>query len=118
MALRRLGSPRFKSTAKGYGNEDEHDIMAMVVTIYHWGLHGWIPYTTMGAVIAIMPYRRGFPLTIRYCLYPLLGDKCYGWKGDAIDALSIITTAMRTRHHGDSRNHLPSGLAWLDFIRQ
>ena len=66
--------------------------MAMVVTIYRWGLHGWILYTTMGAVIAIMSYRRGFGLTIRYCLYPLLGDKCYGWTGDAIGALSIITT--------------------------
>ena len=63
-----------------------------MITYFHWGLHGWIPYTTMGAVLALMTYRRGFPMTIRYCFWPLIGEKCYGWMGDAIDILSIMTT--------------------------
>eukprot|EP00450_Noctiluca_scintillans_P006983 CAMPEP_0194483522 /NCGR_PEP_ID=MMETSP0253-20130528/5091_1 /TAXON_ID=2966 /ORGANISM="Noctiluca scintillans" /LENGTH=830 /DNA_ID=CAMNT_0039323189 /DNA_START=231 /DNA_END=2723 /DNA_ORIENTATION=- len=86
------GGARFVSTSKGYGNENEDAINAIMITWYHWGLHGWIPYTTIGAVIGIMSYRRGYPMTLRYILYPLIGDKVYGVLGDAVDILSIITT--------------------------
>jgi choline-glycine betaine transporter len=87
-----MGSAYFTKGARGYGSQDEDSMIGLAVTWYHWGLHGWIPYTTMGAVIGIMAYRRDFPMTIRYCLWPLLGENCYGWLGDLIDILSIITT--------------------------
>merc|ERR1711935_663671 len=32
------------------------------------------------------------PMTMKSCFYPLIGDRIYGWIGDAIDTLSIITT--------------------------
>mmetsp|Transcript_29904 Transcript_29904/g.69564 ORF Transcript_29904/g.69564 Transcript_29904/m.69564 type:complete len:930 (+) Transcript_29904:70-2859(+) len=86
------GNPRWQKNVKGYGNSNEDAIHAIMVTWYHWGIHGWIPYTTMGAVIALMTYRRGFPMTIRYCFWPLLGDRVFGVLGDAVDALSIVTT--------------------------
>ena len=41
-----------------------------MVTYFHWGLHGWIPYATIGALLSIMAYRRGLPLTMRSCFYP------------------------------------------------
>jgi choline-glycine betaine transporter len=74
------------------GNENEDAIFAMVVTYFHWGLHGWIPYTLIGAVLGLLTYKRGFPMSIRYCFWPLIGDKVYGWIGDLIDILSILTT--------------------------
>lgn len=86
------GGARFVSGKKGYGNNNEDATHAMMISWYHWGIHGWIPYTTMGAVVAIMTYRRGFPMTIRYILWPLIGEKCYGIIGDVLDALSIMTT--------------------------
>jgi len=46
----------------------------------------------MGAVIAIMTYRRGYPMTIRYCFTPLIGDMVYGWMGDVVDIMSVVTT--------------------------
>jgi len=88
------GGARWTHGNKGYGNDNEDSIHALMVTWYHWGLHGWIPYTTLGAVLAIMTYRRGFPMTIRYCLWPLIGERCYGWVGDVIDTLSIMTTVF------------------------
>mmetsp|Transcript_31451 Transcript_31451/g.93412 ORF Transcript_31451/g.93412 Transcript_31451/m.93412 type:complete len:897 (-) Transcript_31451:24-2714(-) len=86
------GGARWTAGVKGYGNNNEDSIHAIMITYFHWGLHGWIPYTTMGAVLGLMTYRRGFPMTIRYCFWPLIGEKCYGWMGDAIDILSIMTT--------------------------
>lgn len=84
--------PRFHSRVKGYGNTNEDAIHAMMVTWFHWGVHGWIAYTTMGAVLAITVHRRGFPMAIRYVFYPLIGTRTYGIIGDMIDIFSIITT--------------------------
>ncbi|CAB4000362.1 glycine betaine transporter -like [Paramuricea clavata] len=42
--------------------------------------------------MAFLTYRKGFPMTIRSCFYPLIGDRIYGWMGDLIDSLSVIAT--------------------------
>ena len=31
-------------------------------------------------------------MTMRSCMYPLIGDKIYGWMGDAIDIISVVCT--------------------------
>ena len=31
-------------------------------------------------------------MTIRSCFYPLIGDKIYGWMGDAVDIFSVVCT--------------------------
>jgi choline/carnitine/betaine transport len=65
---------------------------SLMVTWFHWGIHGWIPYTVVGALLGITAYRRDLPMTIRFCFYPLIGDMVYGWLGDLIDVLSIVCT--------------------------
>eukprot|EP00928_Gymnodinium_smaydae_P046729 TRINITY_DN3114_c0_g1_i1.p1 TRINITY_DN3114_c0_g1~~TRINITY_DN3114_c0_g1_i1.p1 ORF type:complete len:1095 (-),score=177.76 TRINITY_DN3114_c0_g1_i1:403-3687(-) len=86
------GGARFINSANGYSHPSEDAVHGMMVTWYHWGLHGWIPYTTVGALLGLLAYRRGFPLSVRFGLYPLIGDKVYGWIGDCVDILSIVTT--------------------------
>jgi len=65
---------------------------AMNITLYHWGLHGWVVYTIMGLILGLMAYREGLPMTLKSCFYPLIGDKIFGWPGDLIDTLSVIAT--------------------------
>ena len=36
--------------------------------------------------------RKGLPLTMKSCFYPLIGDKIFGWLGDLVDILSVIAT--------------------------
>ena len=36
--------------------------------------------------------RKGLPLTMKSCFYPLIGDKIFGWIGDLVDILSVIAT--------------------------
>ena len=31
-------------------------------------------------------------MTVRSCFYPLIGDKIYGWMGDAVDTFSVVCT--------------------------
>mmetsp|Transcript_5701 Transcript_5701/g.8111 ORF Transcript_5701/g.8111 Transcript_5701/m.8111 type:complete len:765 (-) Transcript_5701:618-2912(-) len=74
-------------------NDNDRAQHALMVTFFHWGFHGWIPYTTIGSLLAIMSYRRGYPMTIRSTFVPLLGDKVLsGVVGDSIDVMSICAT--------------------------
>lgn len=70
--------------------------MAMRITLFHWGLHGWAIYIMVGLILAYFAYRRGLPLTIRSALYPLLGDRIYGPIGHAVDLLAIFSTLFGT----------------------
>lgn len=64
----------------------------MNVSFFHWGIHGWIVYVVVGLIMAFVAYRKGLPMTIRSCFYPLIGDRIFGWMGDVIDSLSVIAT--------------------------
>ena len=65
---------------------------AVNLTLYHWGLHGWVVYTTLGLLLALMAHKTGLPLTMKSCFYPLVGDQIFGWPGDLVDCVSIIAT--------------------------
>jgi len=51
---------------------------AIGITFFHWGLHAWAIYMVVGLSLAYFSFRKGLPLTIRSCFYPLLGNKIYG----------------------------------------
>lgn len=70
--------------------------VAIRLTMFHWGLHGWAIYILVGLCLAYFCYRRGLPLTVRSGLYPLLGDKIYGPIGHAVDFLAIFSTLFGT----------------------
>ena len=64
----------------------------MNITFFHWGIHGWIVYTLVGLLVAFISYRKGLPMTIRSCFYPILGDRIFGIVGDIIDICSVVST--------------------------
>lgn len=66
--------------------------VAMRISFFHWGFHGWAIYAVAGLAMAYFAFRKGLPLTIRSALYPLLGDKIYGPTGHAVDLLGVFAT--------------------------
>ena len=56
------------------------------------GIHGWIVYSLVGLLLGLMAYRENLPMTMKSCFYPLMGDRIFGWMGDLIDVVSIMTT--------------------------
>ncbi len=66
--------------------------VAMRISFFHWGFHGWAIYAVAGLAMAYFAYRKGLPLTIRSSLYPILGDKIYGPIGHAVDLLGVFAT--------------------------
>ncbi len=65
---------------------------AMAITFFHWGLHAWGIYALVGLSLAFFAFNRGLPLTMRSVFYPLLGERIYGWPGNTIDILAVLST--------------------------
>ena len=65
---------------------------AMNLTLFHWGIHGWIVYAVIGLLLSFLSYRKKLPMTMRSCFYPLLGERVFGVLGDIIDILSVVAT--------------------------
>jgi len=73
-------------------NSVEAAVVALRVTIFHWGLHGWALYVLVGLSLAYFSYRNDLPLTLRTALYPVLKDRIYGGWGHAIDLIGVFGT--------------------------
>lgn len=67
---------------------------ALELTFFHWGLHAWAIYASVGLMLAYFGYRHALPLTLRSALYPLIGDRIHGWMGNAVDIFAILGTVF------------------------
>lgn len=74
------------------GTEAEIAGLAMAQTFMHWGLHPWAIYAVIGLGLAYAIHRRGRPVSIRWALEPLFGNRVKGWVGHLIDILAIFGT--------------------------
>ncbi|MDJ0021749.1 MULTISPECIES: choline BCCT transporter BetT [Pantoea] len=67
---------------------------ALRITFFHWGLHAWSIYAIVALILAFFSYRHGLPLTLRSALYPIIGNRIYGWMGHAVDIFAVIGTVL------------------------
>ncbi|MHA1537836.1 MAG: BCCT family transporter [Alphaproteobacteria bacterium] len=87
------GSPEsWAPLAGAAGNPDEARRLGMAATIFHWGLHPWAIYAIVALSLALFTYNKGLPLTMRSVLYPIFGEKVWGWRGHVIDTLAVFAT--------------------------
>lgn len=67
---------------------------AMQATFFHWGLHAWAIYAIVALILAYFSYRHKLPLTLRSALYPIIGDRIYGWPGHLVDIFAVVGTTF------------------------
>lgn len=67
---------------------------ATAITMFHWGFHPWAVYGVVGLALAFFAFNRGLPLGFRSVLYPLLGERIYGWPGHVTDLAAVIATVF------------------------
>ncbi|MBJ7555368.1 BCCT family transporter [Marinomonas spartinae] len=92
--------------------------VAMRLTIFHWGLHGWALFSVIGMALAYFSYRKGLPLSIRSCLYPLFGERIYGPIGHAADLLAVFGTVFGIATSlGLGAQQMNSGLNYLFGVK-
>ncbi len=69
-------------------------VIAMRVTYFHWGFHGWAVYVMVALCLAYFGFRKGLPLTMRSALFPIIGNRIYGPIGHAVDLLAVFGTVF------------------------
>ena len=88
--------------------------IAMRVTYFHWGFHGWAVYVVVALCLAYFGFRKGLPLTMRSSLYPVIGEKIYGPIGHAVDLLAVFGTVFGVATSlGLGVSQMGSGLEYL-----
>ncbi len=99
------------------GNEAVSANTAMNVTFLHWGLHAWAIYVVVGLAIAYSVHRRGNPISIRWALQPLLGDRIRGFWGDVIDVIAVLGTLFGVATSlGLGVSQIGAGLGYLGAV--
>jgi choline/glycine/proline betaine transport protein len=76
------------------GTPQELAQLALVQSFLHWGLHPWAIYVVVGLALAYTIHRKNRPVSIRWALEPLFGDRVKGTLGDLIDIAAIIGTVF------------------------
>jgi len=82
----------YAEPASGPGRTPEAAAEAMTYTFFHWGLHPWAIYVSLGTAIAYFHFRRGLPLAPRSFLYPLVGERYDGALGHVVDVVAVTGT--------------------------
>eukprot|EP00929_Paragymnodinium_shiwhaense_P015593 TRINITY_DN1236_c0_g2_i4.p1 TRINITY_DN1236_c0_g2~~TRINITY_DN1236_c0_g2_i4.p1 ORF type:complete len:857 (+),score=202.27 TRINITY_DN1236_c0_g2_i4:83-2572(+) len=109
------GTNRYNNN--GYYNENEKMQAAMNVTIYHWGLQAWVVYAIVAITMGFLCYRKGLPLSFRTTMVPLFGKAIWGWMGDLLDIMTILTiVAGLCTSLGMGATQIVTGLKRLDIV--
>ncbi|WP_206064569.1 BCCT family transporter [Neptunomonas sp. XY-337] len=88
--------------------------VAMRISIFHWGLHGWALFSVIGLALAYFSYRKGLPLSIRSSLYPIFGERIYGPIGHIADLLAVFGTVFGIATSlGLGAQQMNAGLSYL-----
>ncbi|MGC1209143.1 MAG: BCCT family transporter, partial [Ornithinimicrobium sp.] len=98
------------------GDAGELATAAMGRTFLHWGVHAWAIYVVVGLAVAYAVHRRGLPVSVRWALEPLLGDRVKGWLGDVIDVIAIVGTLFGVATSlGFGVSQVGAGLQFMGF---
>ncbi len=90
---------------------------AMNITFFHWGLHAWGVYIIIGLSLAYFCYRHDLPLTIRWALYPILGEKTKGPLGDIVEIFAVFGTMFGLATSlGLGVMQINTGMEYLGFL--
>ena len=66
--------------------------MAVLWTLFHYGIPGWAMYALMGMAFGLFAYRYHLPLSIRSALYPIIGKRAQGATGHGVEIAAVIGT--------------------------
>jgi choline/glycine/proline betaine transport protein len=117
----RMGVSRFGDIKRGVsGNPQELASAAMSQTFLHWEFHAWAIYAVIGLSLAYSIHRKGRPVSIRWALEPLLGDRVRGRLGvvgevdnTLLVVLIIVIIAIATLSVASG---VGKGIKWLSNI--
>ncbi len=99
--------------------EEARRELAMAATVFHWAIHPWAIYGIVGLALAFFAYNKGLPLIVRSAMYPIFGERVWGWPGHVIDVLAVFATLFGLATSlGYGAEQSAGGLAYLFGISE
>src|SRR5699024_9127549 len=87
---------------------------AIRVSFFHYGVHAWAVYATLGLILSYFTFRLKKPGLISVTLEPILGDRVNGAWGKAIDVIAVFATIVGVATTlGFGAAQINGGLAFL-----
>lgn len=77
---------------KSISASQDASIPAISLSLFHWGIHAWAIYAIVGLALGYFAYNKGYPLTLRSTLQPLLKKKVNGTLGNIVDIVATVAT--------------------------
>nr|WP_179829906.1 BCCT family transporter [Nocardiopsis aegyptia] len=65
---------------------------ALALSLFHWSFHPWAIYIALGMSLGYFAFRKNLPLRPASALYPLIGERAFGWPGNIVDILAVFGT--------------------------
>nr|WP_121188013.1 BCCT family transporter [Nocardiopsis sp. Huas11] len=65
---------------------------ALALSLFHWSFHPWAIYIALGMALGYFAFRKGLPLRPASALYPLIGERAFGWPGNVVDIVAVFGT--------------------------
>ena len=82
----------FYRAGGGSNTVEKEDVFAR--SLYRYGLQSWAVQTIVTLSVGFLGFRKGLPISLRCCLYPLIGDTIYSWVGDLVDIIFVFVAAL------------------------
>jgi choline/glycine/proline betaine transport protein len=77
-----------------YHSQDEADMFVINMAVFRWGMMTWTHIALVAIAMSLASHRFGLPLSFRSCFYPVLGAYTWGWIGDTIDGIALVSTVV------------------------
>jgi choline/glycine/proline betaine transport protein len=85
----------------------------------HWGLHPWAIYVVVGVAVAYTVHRLRKPMSIRWALEPIFGDRVKGALGNVIDVTAVVGTLFGVATSlGLGVSQMASGLEAIELLNE
>jgi choline-glycine betaine transporter len=101
----------------GYRSQDELDLFAVNLTVTQWGFAGWTKYLVVAVNMCLAVHCFQLPMSLRSCWYPMLRHYSWGYIGDCMDGLAIVTSISGVCvSMGLGALQLVSGFVYLKWV--
>ncbi len=85
----------------------------------HWGIHAWAIYVVVGVAVAYTTHRLRKPMSIRWSLQPLFGNRIKGAWGNVIDVTAVVGTLFGVATSlGLGVSQIASGLTAVEILNE
>src|SRR5699024_5267980 len=104
-----------------FGDADSNDAArnALKYSFFHWGLHPWAIYATLGLALAYFKFRKQAPGLVSAILEPTFGDKVKGPLGTIMDTVVVFATVFGVATAiGFGSIQISGGLSYVFDINQ